>query len=158
RARAPPGPAGTRRAAGRRGLRSREGPLAPSSAAPPAPPPARAACLRRRGGALLARDLVRSVRADALGVRRNGTARHPQLGGPALRAPAVDEADDDRLLRHVRALHLRAPGGAALPADTRRDVEGVADLRELALDLLVRLELVDEAALEPAADPGELAH
>src|SRR5712692_10787465 len=35
-------------------------------------------------------------------------------------------------------------------------MERVAELRQLALHLLVGLELVNEAALEPAADPGEL--
>src|SRR5256885_5346308 len=35
-------------------------------------------------------------------------------------------------------------------------MEGVAELRQLALHLLIGLELVDEAALQPAAHAGEL--
>src|SRR5207245_10807507 len=124
--------------------------------APPAALPWLIAALGHGGRTLLGPDLVAAVAAHAFGVRRDRRERHAQIGGGERLAAAVDHPDDDRFLRHVDALRHRAARRAALAALARRDVEGVADLRELALHLLIRLELVDQTALETPAPAGAL--
>ena len=64
----------------------------------------------------------------------------------------VLEAIPSGLARDVRALHLGAARRATLPAHTGRDVEGLAELRELSLHFLVRLELAWKSGGMPADD------
>src|SRR5207248_2862394 len=115
-----------------------------------------AAGLRYRRWALLTRDLVAAVAPDALRVRRYRRERDAELLRGELLARPVDHPDDNGFLHHVDPLRRGAAGGPARAAHAGGDVEGVAELGQLALHLLVGLELVDQAALEPPAHAGQL--
>src|SRR5439155_6649799 len=100
--------------------------------------------------------LVASVAPDAFGVRGNRGERDAELRCGELLARPVDHPNDDRFLPNVHSLRRCASRRSAGPTHARGDMERVAELGQLALHLLIGLELVDEAALEPAADAGEL--
>src|SRR5207248_10405880 len=104
----------------------------------------------------LTRDLVASVRSDAARVRADGVESHAECLRGVFGAAAGCELHDDRFLHRVRALRRRAARGATRTALARGDVECFAELRQPPLHLLVRLELVDEAAFETTTDAGEL--
>src|SRR5207248_10734937 len=139
-----------------RGLAGRRAPAAAPLAAAPAALALALAGLRDGRRALLTRDLVAAVASDALRVRRYGGERDAKLRGGELLPRPVDHSDDDRFLDHVHPLRRRAAGRATRAAHAGWDMEGVTELGKLALHLLVRLELVDQAALEPAANAGQL--
>src|SRR5207253_11457327 len=121
-----------------------------------APPPATTPLSLATSG-LLSGLLVTTREGDhAFGVSRHGIECHAELGGGELQPTALGDLDDPRLLRNVRTGDLGAAAGAARAGSAAREMEYLADLRELALHFLVRLELIDQAALEASADAGEL--
>src|SRR6202008_722168 len=101
-------------------------------------------------------DFVAAVRADAARVRGHRAELDAELRRGVLGAVAGDELDGDPLFCDVRALSRGATRGSARTAHACRDVEDLPDFRELALHLLIGLELVDEAALQAAAHTRQL--